>query len=117
MTKPTKRKPDPLVDWKRIDALSDDEIRHAIDGDAEAVPELTASDIADMERVYPPAAIAALRERLGLSQAAFAALIGVHPTTVGRWERGAIRPSQPVHNLLRLIDNDPHAVQHMRRAA
>ena len=34
------------------------------------------------------------RERLGLSQADFAKLIGVTPASVARWEQGGVRPRQ-----------------------
>lgn len=33
-----------------------------------------------------------LRESLGLSQAMLAQLLGVHPMTVSRWERGVLNP-------------------------
>ncbi|WP_370307574.1 helix-turn-helix domain-containing protein [Sinimarinibacterium flocculans] len=35
-----------------------------------------------------PRDIKRIRERLGLSQAQFAQLVGVHAVTVSRWERG-----------------------------
>lgn len=37
--------------------------------------------------------IADLRESLGFSQAQFAQLLGVHPLTVSKWERGILKPS------------------------
>jgi len=40
-----------------------------------------------------PAEIAAVRGRLGLSQVQFAQLMGVHPLTVSRWERGLLEPT------------------------
>jgi len=39
------------------------------------------------------AELKALREQLGLSQSQFAQLMGVHPMTVSKWERGAAFPS------------------------
>lgn len=33
------------------------------------------------------------REALGLSQTELAALLGVHPMTVSRWERGVLKPT------------------------
>jgi molybdopterin-binding protein len=36
---------------------------------------------------------AALRRRLGLTQARFARLLSVHPMTVSKWERGALAPN------------------------
>jgi DNA-binding transcriptional regulator YiaG len=34
-----------------------------------------------------------LRNALGLSQAEFAQLFGVHPMTVSKWERGVLKPT------------------------
>ncbi len=34
-----------------------------------------------------------LRERLGLSQVQLAQLLGVHPLTVSKWERGVLAPT------------------------
>ena len=34
-----------------------------------------------------------LRDKLGLNQAEFAQLVGVHPITVSKWERGEAVPS------------------------
>lgn len=34
-----------------------------------------------------------LREKLGLSQAQFANLFGIHPMTVSKWERDLLRPT------------------------
>lgn len=33
-----------------------------------------------------------VRVRLGLTQESLAQLVGVHPMTVSKWERGALRP-------------------------
>lgn len=37
--------------------------------------------------------IRAIRNDLGLSQAKFAELLGVHPVTVSKWERGVLSPN------------------------
>lgn len=39
------------------------------------------------------AEIHGLRENLGLNQTQFAGLMGVHPMTVSRWERGKVPPT------------------------
>ncbi len=41
-----------------------------------------------------PAEIRAFREKLGLSQEAFAPLVGVSFGTINRWERGINKPSR-----------------------
>lgn len=108
---------DDLIDWERINRMTDSEIRENIRSDPDAVPELLAADFKRMRVVYPAEAIVRLREKLGLSRLEFATLIGVHVTTLGRWERGLSRPSQPIHNLMRLLERDPDAVRFMRHAA
>jgi transcriptional regulator with XRE-family HTH domain len=42
--------------------------------------------------VNPPE-IKSVREKLGLGQAEFAQLLGVHALTVSRWERGMLTPT------------------------
>jgi putative transcriptional regulator len=37
--------------------------------------------------------IAELRQKLGLSQVQLAQLLGVHPLTVSKWERGLLAPT------------------------
>jgi molybdopterin-binding protein len=44
--------------------------------------------------------VAALRKRLGLSQVRLAEILGVHPMTVSRWERGRLEPSVRQRELL-----------------
>ena len=40
-----------------------------------------------------PSEVATLRVALGLTQAQFAAVLGVHSITVSKWERGLLAPS------------------------
>jgi DNA-binding transcriptional regulator YiaG len=47
-----------------------------------------------------PAQLSELRNRLGLSQAQLAELLGVHPLTVSKWERGLLQPSPYQESLL-----------------
>jgi len=44
-----------------------------------------------------------LRQRLGLTQVALAARLGVHSVTVCRWETEAVRIPEPTARLLRLL--------------
>jgi len=41
-----------------------------------------------------------LREKLGLSQVQLAQLLGVHPLTVSKWERGILAPTPHQNALL-----------------
>ncbi len=49
-----------------------------------------------------PAKIKAVRKRLGLTGSKFAALLGVHPVTLRRWEAG-LRPVSPMAERLLLL--------------
>jgi DNA-binding transcriptional regulator YiaG len=44
-----------------------------------------------------------LRQQLGLSQARFAALLGVAPNTVARWERGELGMRGTTARLIELV--------------
>lgn len=54
--------------------------------------------------------IARIRRRLGLSQEAFAALIGVSSRTLQEWEQGRRRPTGPASSLLRIAERHPEAL-------
>ncbi|HUF66461.1 MAG TPA: helix-turn-helix domain-containing protein [Gemmatimonadaceae bacterium] len=62
--------------------------------------------------VVPPAEfnegdVRRVRERLGLSQAVFADLIGASASTIRAWERGARQPSDMARRLLELAERQP----------
>lgn len=59
-----------------------------------------------VEDPYPKA----IRERLGLSQSRFAAIIGVSVRTLQNWEQGRREPEGPAKALLRVVDREPQAV-------
>lgn len=48
-----------------------------------------------------------IRKATGLTQAKFAALIGVHIGTLRNWEHGRREPIGPAKALLKAIHNDP----------
>jgi len=54
-----------------------------------------------------PAPPQVIRARLKLSQAAFAALMGVSLRTVQDWEQGRRKPSGPAVALLRIAEQKP----------
>ena len=51
-----------------------------------------------------------IRERLGLSQSAFAALLGVSNRTLQDWEQGRRQPTGAARSLLRVADRHPEAL-------
>ena len=54
--------------------------------------------------------VAALRQKLGLSQAYFAAGIGVPVGTLRNWEQGIRTPKGPARVLLHIVERNPGAV-------
>ncbi len=55
----------------------------------------------------PPASAKKIRAGLGLSQVAFAGLMGVSLRTVQDWEQGRRKPSGPAKSLLRIAQQHP----------
>lgn len=48
-------------------------------------------------------AVQQLRRRMGLTQVQLAAKVGVHSLTISRWERGQVRITAPMAQLLRML--------------
>jgi DNA-binding transcriptional regulator YiaG len=59
---------------------------------------------------YDAQRIAALRRRLKLSQAVFAAALNVSVATVRSWEQGVREPDGPSRRLLQIVDEHPETV-------
>jgi len=61
--------------------------------------------------VVPDVDVRAARQRLGMTQPAFAAKFGVALPTLRKWEQGKRRPDGPARVLLRVIEREPDAVR------
>lgn len=57
-----------------------------------------------------PSDVKKIRERLRLSQSAFAVLMGVSIKTLQEWEQGRRKPSGPASALLRIANRHPEAL-------
>ena len=57
-----------------------------------------------------PADVKTIRERLDLSQSAFAALLCVSVRTLQDWEQGRRKPRGPACSLLRIADSHPEVL-------
>lgn len=57
--------------------------------------------------------IAAARNASGLSQAMFAALLGVSPRTLQDWEQGRRQPSGAAKTLLRVAEQHPELLREL----
>lgn len=55
--------------------------------------------------------VAALRQRLGLTQPQFACRFGFPLSTLRKWEQGLRCPSGASRTLLTVLDKEPHAVE------
>lgn len=59
---------------------------------------------------YGDPSVAKIREEYGLSQAKFAALLGISVRTLQNWEQGRRQPQGPAKVLLRVAAKHPRAV-------
>jgi len=55
--------------------------------------------------------VQAIRESMGLSQSAFAAMLGVSPRTLQDWEQGRRKPCGPALSLLKVAAKRPDAIR------
>jgi putative transcriptional regulator len=100
------------VDWKKVDATSEEEIRRqqiedGEDPDADIDPSAV--------RIVVSARI--VRSKLGLSQAQFADLIRVPVPTIRNWEQGRVIPDASAKTLLTILWLEPEASMRALRAA
>jgi len=94
------------TDWGRVDAMTEDDVEANAASDADNPP-VTTEEVARMRPVPSPQAI---RQRLRLSQAAFASRFGVSLGMLRDWERGASVPDGAARTLRRVIETNPDAV-------
>ena len=87
-----------------------EKIRAGLD-DARAYLDGNRRGFAVHEIEVPEPDVAAIRDRTGLSQPAFAKSIGVPLGTLKNWEQGRRRPRGPARVLLALIEKRPGIVQ------
>ena len=101
------------LDWRRVDATTDDEIARQATEDLDSAPLFTAAEILAAGRRIEPEAIddvRTLRTRLGLSQEAFAARFGFSVDAIRQYESRRRVPTGPARTLLRVIAREPDAV-------
>ena len=93
-------------DWRRFDAMTDEEVMAAAKSDPDAQP-LTDEQLKRMQRI--PFA-KHLRWKLGLSQQEFAERFQIPIGTLRDWEQGRVEPDRPARAYLKVIANNPAAV-------
>jgi len=74
-------------------------------------------DLPDQPKAYNAAAVRATRNKIGVSQAIFAHLIGVSAMLVRAWEQGQRRPAMWARRLLDEVNRDPRHWRGMFRKA
>jgi len=60
--------------------------------------------------VFMPSNVKSIREKMDLSQSAFAGLLGVSVRTLQEWEQGRRTPKGPAQALLRVAKRHPEAL-------
>lgn len=86
--------------------LFDELVESIREGGAILREEVAASRTTDFEDPD----VAAIREEYGLSQAKFAAILGISVRTLQNWEQGRRQPQGPAKVLLRVAARHPGAV-------
>lgn len=76
----------------------------------QAVREMKAGKAARMHRIEVPEVLEA-RTRVGLSQAKFAAVLGVSTRTLQDWEQGRRKPSGAARSLLKIARKRPEVLR------
>ena len=94
------------TDWRKVDAMTDEDIARQTAANPEAAPDMA-----------PEVDVRAIRRATGMTQMQFAAAYEFSVRTVQEWERGAKRPSGPARTLLRAIKGDPEGLRKALAAA
>jgi putative transcriptional regulator len=97
------------TDWAQLDAMSDQEVMAAALSDPDAQP-LTPGQLAGMRRV---SRVKVLRQRLSMTQEAFARAFHLPITTLRDWEQHRSNPDAPARALLLAIERDPEAMKRL----
>jgi putative transcriptional regulator len=107
--KPGEPRSKSATDWGRMDAMTEEEVVAAALADPDAQP-LSAEQLAKMRRV---SRVKALRQRLGMTQAAFAEAFHLPITTLRDWEQHRSAPDAPARALLLAIERDPEVMRRL----
>jgi putative transcriptional regulator len=99
------------TDWERVNAMTNEEVLAAAlsDPDAQPIPPGTEEELEriGLRHVVNPRR---LRDRLGLTQEAFAARYRIPIGTLRDWEQGRKLPDAPARAYLTVIARDPSVV-------
>jgi len=106
------------TDWDAVAALTDEQVHAAAlaDPDAQPIPLGTDEDLAKLG-LHRVVNVKKLRERLGLTQEAFAATYRIPIGTLRDWEQRRKLPDAPARAYLTVIARNPEAVAGLLVAA
>lgn len=76
----------------------------------ESVKEIRAGKVGRVHVYITPEEIKATRERIGVSQTSFAAMLNVSPRTLQEWEQGRRQPTGPARSLLVIAAQKPEVM-------
>ena len=102
------------TDWAAIDALTEEELHAAAlsDPDSQPIPRGTDEELARLGLHRVPN-VRKLRERLGLTQEAFASTYRIPVGTLRDWEQCRKFPDAPARAYLTVIARNPEAVANL----
>lgn len=95
------------IDWKVVDATTDEEIARQVADNPDAAPLLSDEE---MDRGAYGSRIRSVRKGMGLSQEAFAVRFGFPVSSLRDWEQGRRAPDSATKAYLTVIEREPDAV-------
>jgi putative transcriptional regulator len=106
------------TDWDAVAALTDEQVHAAAlaDPDAQPIPRGSDEELAKLG-LHRVVNVKKLRERLGLTQEAFAATYRIPIGTLRDWEQRRKLPDAPARAYLTVIARNPEAVAELLGAA
>jgi putative transcriptional regulator len=106
------------TDWNAVKALTNEQIHAAAlaDPDAQPIPLGTEEELAKLG-LHRMVNVKRLREKLGLTQEAFASLYRIPVGTLRDWEQRRKNPDAPARAYLTVIARNPQGVAELLRQA
>ncbi len=79
----------------------------------DSIREIKAGSVGRVQVCIEPDDIKATRERIGVSQSAFAAMLNVSTRTLQEWEQGRRQPTGPARSLLAIAAAKPEVMHEL----
>ena len=97
-------------DWRALEALSDEEIAVQISANPDAAPDMSEWPL-DRAVASAMLDVKAIRAKLKMTQAQFAAAFDLNLAALRDWEQRRRASRGPARTLLRIIDREPEAAR------